>query len=307
MTVVAPAGSALAYQNWEYEKPAAGGVVVGVDGSRESIHALNTAAAIARVRGWPLHAVTVLNPFPSYQINPGLDETRERVDRLRTSLKDSELNVIMTALEAPDDWTHEVVIGRPTRQLTMIAERRCAELIVMGRRKHGVMDRVLGSETTLQVMRTCRIPVLGVTEEIQRPKTVVVATDFSDASKTAVELAHALLCGAGTLFVVYVESGVTTAGESITDGERRYPGDVVVWFRRLMNELPVGSGTLTEPVVLSGNPVSGIIEFAEGAGADLIAAGSHGHNKLERFLLGSVSTALVREAQCGVLIAPPEY
>ena len=39
--------------------------------------------------------------------------------------------------------------------------------------------------------------------------------------------------------------------------------------------------------------------------ADMIAAGSHSHGLLERFLLGSVSTALVRNASCPVLVVPP--
>jgi len=306
MTAIAASTAPLSYQSWAYEKPVKGGVVVGVDGSPESIAALNTAASIARLRDWPLHAITVLSPFPSYHINPGSDEARDHVERLRISLKDSELSVIMTALDPPENWTHEVVIGRPARQLTMIAERRCADLIVMGRRRHGVMDRVLGSETTLQVMRSGRIPVLGVSTEIERARTVVVATDFSDASRKAVELAHAILGGTGTIFLAYAEAPINTAGEEIMNGERRFPGDVVVWFRRLMNEIPVDSNTLVEPIVLNGNPASAIIDFAERARADFIAAGSHGRNKFERFLLGSVSTALVRDARCSVLIAPPD-
>jgi nucleotide-binding universal stress UspA family protein len=71
-----------------------------------------------------------------------------------------------------------------------------------------------------------------------------------------------------------------------------------------MGELPVRNGVLAEPVVLSGNPVHAVTEFAERVGAELIAAGSHGRNKLERFRLGSVSTGLVRDARCSVLIAP---
>lgn len=306
MTAGAPSRAPLKCQSWEYEKPIRGGVVVGIDWSQESIDALNTAAAIARTHRWPLHAVAVLNPFPSYHVNPGVNDAHEHVEQLRIALKDSDLRVIMTALDPPENWTHEVVIGRPAQQLTSIAECRAADLIVMGRRKHGVMDRVMGSETTLQVMRSCTIPVLAVCHEIERPRTVVVATDFSDSSKRSVEIAHSLLGDSGTLYLAHVESGVTTAGETITEGERRYPGDVVVWFRRLMNEIPVGSEVLIEPVILDGNASSAIIEFAERVGADFIAAGSHGRNKLERFLLGSVSTALVRDARCSVLIAPAE-
>ena len=86
--------------------------------------------------------------------------------------------------------------------------------------------------------------------------------------------------------------------------DHRYPGDVIVWFRRIMAELGCHGSTFIEPVVLNGNAVQAVSSFAERVGADLIAAGSHGHSKLERFLLGSVSTGLVRNAKCGVLVAP---
>jgi nucleotide-binding universal stress UspA family protein len=60
--MIAPANISrtLDQQSWEFEKPVRGGVVVGVDGSRESVAALNTAATIARIKRCALHAVSVL-------------------------------------------------------------------------------------------------------------------------------------------------------------------------------------------------------------------------------------------------------
>ena len=86
----------------------------------------------------------------------------------------------------------------------------------------------------------------------------------------------------------------------------RFPGDLVVWFRRMVSELAIKEGIIAEPVVLGGRPASAIVQFAERVGADMIAAGSHGHGRLERFLLGSVSTGIVRNANCAVLVVPPE-
>lgn len=306
MTATAPLTTPLSCQSWEYEKPFPGGIVAGVDGSRESIAALNTAAAIARCRRVPLHVVTVLSPFPSYHIDPGSDKSHDRVDQLRIALKDSELRTILNALEPEDGWTHEVIVGRPASWLTRIAERRGADLLVMGRRAHGVMDRVLGSETTLQVMRISSVPVLGVSEEIARPKTIVAATDFSKANMRAAQIALDLLGPSGTLYLAHVEAPVVMDGDNIAATDRRFPGDVVIWFRRMMDDLKCRAGVLVEPVVLNGSVVHAVSEFAERVGADLIVTGSHGHNRLERFLLGSVSTGLVRDASCGVLVAPPE-
>src|SRR5690349_7190315 len=121
------AGSA---QAWEFESPLCGGIVAGVDGSAQSVAALNTAAAIARVKHCSLHVVSVLPPYPSYQINPGSEESRDNVDHLRKTLREGELADILRALEPGYNWTHEVAIGRPARELASIAEHRGADLIV---------------------------------------------------------------------------------------------------------------------------------------------------------------------------------
>jgi nucleotide-binding universal stress UspA family protein len=51
-----------------------------------------------------------------------------------------------------------------------------------------------------------------------------------------------------------------------------------------------------------GHPKSVIVDFAAKWPADLIVMGSHGRTGLNRFLLGSVSEAVVRHAHCSVLI-----
>jgi nucleotide-binding universal stress UspA family protein len=52
-----------------------------------------------------------------------------------------------------------------------------------------------------------------------------------------------------------------------------------------------------------GTPASQILALAKEIGADLIFIGSHGKTGVERFLLGSVSERVVREARCPVLVA----
>jgi nucleotide-binding universal stress UspA family protein len=54
--------------------------------------------------------------------------------------------------------------------------------------------------------------------------------------------------------------------------------------------------------LLYGSPESRIVEAAEQMPADLIIVGSHGYNRWERLLLGSVSDSVVHHAPCSVLI-----
>lgn len=54
--------------------------------------------------------------------------------------------------------------------------------------------------------------------------------------------------------------------------------------------------------LLNGSPESRIVEKAEEIKADLIIVGSHGYNRWERLLLGSVSDSVIHHAPCSVLV-----
>ena len=59
--------------------------------------------------------------------------------------------------------------------------------------------------------------------------------------------------------------------------------------------------------VVGGSPKQAILDEADEFKADLIVLGSHGRGRVERFLLGSVSLAVVTHAKCSVEIVrrPP--
>jgi len=62
----------------------------------------------------------------------------------------------------------------------------------------------------------------------------------------------------------------------------------------------LGSSLKVTGHILPGSPRSVILEEAERWAADLIVVGSHGYGAWHRFLLGSVSQAIVSHAKCSV-------
>ena len=65
------------------------------------------------------------------------------------------------------------------------------------------------------------------------------------------------------------------------------------------------SGLEVVSEIQAGLPKKAIVEYAKNWGADLIMVGSHRSNAVARFLLGSVSRAVLRSAPCSVEIVRP--
>lgn len=72
----------------------------------------------------------------------------------------------------------------------------------------------------------------------------------------------------------------------------------------LRNMLGRGNAeTLIDPEVTFGKVAETILKLAQDWHADLIVVGTHGRNELEKFFLGSVSTAVLQHSKSHVLVA----
>ncbi len=307
MTSIAISTNADLTEGRVYEPIAMGGIVAGVDGSPESLAAFTTASTIASACECAMHIVSVVPSSDSYRLDPSIDQNESEIDSLRINIREMGIKAILEQANPDHKWTHEIVSGRVPRAIVAAAENRLAEFIVIGKRRHVPMDKFLGGETTLQVIRMSAVPVLAVEKPLGVPRSVVVATDFSQASTFAARLALELMGNQGTLYLVHVEPVIDV--ELVQGGipqPLRFPGDLVLWFRRQVQDLDVPNGVIVETAALSGKPAQEVLEFAARAGADLIATGAHRQPERERFLLGSVSTAIARNAECAVLVAPPQ-
>lgn len=216
-------------------------------------------------------------------------------------------------LGEPNDWTVHIALGTPTSEILRYAEAHRPALIVMGLRRHGVVDRVLRDETTLSVTRRSRVPVFGVVPGLRAlPSTGVVGVDFGPASVRAARAALDVLAPPSataptTLHLVYVNANPGAASREDTAGEAMvHRLGVTAAFEQLVRELEAPSGVTVAPSVRSGPVATELLAFATERRADLIAVGSLRHERFERWILGSVTTQVVRDGRCSVLVIPPE-
>ena len=286
---------------------ASGGILSAIDGSPESLAAVKTAFALASARKSAVHIVSVIPAFASYRRAFKADESQSEINSLRINIREVAVRKVIEKANPLCAWTLEIVTGRVAREVVATAERLHAEMIVIGRRHQNPLDKLLGGETTLEIVRMTSIPVLAVGDTFLTPTSVVVATDFSAASTRAARLAVQLFGNHGSLYLVHVDPGLEPELEEYGLRERRHsPGDFSSLFRKQREEIQAPPDILIENVTLSGKPAERILYFARTISADVVACGPHGRNGLERFLLGSVSTALLRNSSCALLIAPPD-
>lgn len=287
-------------------------VLVAVDGSRSSEPVARVALALAEERGAHVHVLSVVDTR-SAPIPPPLDLALALADgtygeAIHAEQKHDLRLALSAALQRPVDWPVEVSLGAPAHAIVYEARRIGAALIVLGLRHHGAVERAINDETTLHVMRTAPCPVLGVTPSLAGlPRRVLVGVDFSRASLTAARAAKAVVADGGTLVLAYAP--LSEAFEP-DDGERVIHdlgvAAAFIWFT---GELDVGPRVKVEDVVLERDAGRSIADLllarADGTGADMIAVGSVRHGRVERWMLGSVTTDVARDGSHALLAVPP--
>lgn len=199
----------------------------------------------------------------------------------------------------------DVIEGPPGSTVSGTAAERQASTIVIGTGQHGMLGRFLYGERALEVVRSAESAVLVVPPYAEPPfSRALVAVDFSQASVRAAIAALEMLDAGGRLTLVHVEHASRhldgRAVRAETDVERRNRA----LFARFLDELPDVAGVQRDTVTLRGDAVGALLRYAEEEEVQLIACGRRRHSIVERLLVGSVSTALIRGAPCCVLVAP---
>jgi universal stress protein A len=149
----------------------------------------------------------------------------------------------------------------------------------------------------------------GESRQLVHPLTIqniLVAVDFADCSKAALQYAAFLAEGFGaTLTLVhavepYIYPEDLSAGFTIEELDAR-------WISRQKEKLEVLLQTIKQGipasvVVTMGTAWNQIIAMAKSWNADMIVIGTHGRVGLKHMLMGSTAEQVVRHAACPVMV-----
>jgi nucleotide-binding universal stress UspA family protein len=140
-------------------------------------------------------------------------------------------------------------------------------------------------------------------------KNVLVATDFSEPSKTALvygrELARTFGAALHLVHVMETMFALQSGGEIAVTDFAPIVHDLETAARKQL-EASLGDDDRRElhartALLAANNPAVGIAAHARDIQADVIVIGTHGRGALSKLLLGSVAERVVRIAPCPVL------
>lgn len=280
-------------------------VLVGCDGSWESMEAVDVAVEEARWHAAPLVLVTVQDETGHGARTLG-DWTRNTA-----AVADEARSIGERSLERVGGRVPDVtVLSVPSTAAAELREITCrATVLVLGR--HGASGRVAftSGSTSDQLTRLVRCPVLvtgsrgsSVREPVHlaaghhRPA-VVVGVDDSPAAEVVLSVAVREAQHRGWPLTVIHSLGHRA--------QEVHVEAAAIWARHgdllLAGRSPDHS--LARVVVEAGPPVGALLDHAESG--DLLVVGTRGEGRLAGFTPGSVAHGVLEAMRCDVLVVPP--
>ena len=280
-------------------------IVAGADGTDSGLDAVALGARLADAVGVPLTVVCVC---PEQAELAGA-EAADDVGRHAAAILESAREVVG---DLPAEL-RTVAATSPARGLAELAEEEGAEAVVVGSTRRGAIGRVMTGSTAERLLHGTGCPVAVAPRGYRRhhPEPLraigVAFTDHPDGHE-AVGVAAELAGRAGLPMTVYSVVGLHVnwlRPASVLPDASVVPEEVREAARDALNQVVAGlpADVRANGELLFGEVVDELSMAAERS-VDLLVCGSRGYGPVRRVLLGTVSSALVRQASVPTLVVP---
>ena len=304
-------------------------ILVPLDGSDIAAGILPYASQVAKSCGVPLLLLTVLDPDSMGRPNsaytlqslardrgPNYWEEIERI--LQVKALDALKGVASRLREEGVAVEVQASLGRPAEQILQVSEEEGCGLIAMSTHGRNPISRSILGSVTDKVIHTSKVPVLTVTPERGKSyqegsgsvTTIVVPLDGSELAEEALpfaeELARALSLdillarAVRTELPTYTEAEFSAWEPDLTEGIIQEATEYLAGVAESL----VSRGLTVRTEVVRGAPAQALLTLAQETEQNLIAMTTRGRSGLSRWLMGSVTEALVRSSGDPVLVIP---
>lgn len=284
-------------------------VMVGVDFSKDSDASLSAALQIAALHEADVYAVHIIDSRPEDNLlNPAVEHQQTILDALNARL----IRVAEKSIPSFDKARLHGVLrtGRPAEELITTADEKNADVVVVGNRGRGLIQRTLLGSVASSLVRRLKRPLIVTRGWEQGPeKRVLAAVDLGDDSVRVIRVAADWAKRIGApLDVLYAweiaglsDSYSAIAGLPGRDVDRNAIHDARARIGQLVEEVlgPDNDATLHVRAGLAVYEILGAIDRDE---YGLVVLGSHGRRGLSKMLLGNTAEQVVERASCSVLV-----
>lgn len=289
-------------------QPPRGPILVASDASAASDATFPMARILAHHTGAAVEVISAVHPnaLPTYAFDamPMPAVPSPELIEHRTTQVQAQVARLVPDMSERALWPVTVRTGEPIREIVRRAHDLEARLIVVGRGRHGFVERVVGGESVLRLLQLGETPVLAVEQTLERlPARVVISTDFSAFSVYAAQVALTLCAPDATVELVHVAPTLTEHAPVLREFAAEYRAQAASSFTAMIERLRQPELRF-ETTMLEGNASTRLVEHLQLHPADLVVTATHGYGFLRRMMLGSVAAELIRSAPCSVLCVP---
>ncbi|MCP2729320.1 universal stress protein [Limnofasciculus baicalensis] len=139
-------------------------------------------------------------------------------------------------------------------------------------------------------------------------KTIIVALDSSELSQQVIQTLDRLQIQPATKIILCQVIPTAESEEEISVDRPHNSEDIL--YQEIERQLQSYQANLpckSEIEIVNGEPAEEIVRLAHIHHADLIAIGSRGLTGVKRIIQGSVSSQVVTDAPCSVLVIKPSF
>jgi nucleotide-binding universal stress UspA family protein len=161
-------------------------------------------------------------------------------------------------------------------------------LLVLGQRGEAasIASEHLGSHLE-RVVRSMKRPILVTPAEFSAPKKVMLAFDGSATTRKGVDMV------AGSPLLRGLPCHLVTVGTDTAEKRAK-----LEQARQTLEDAGIEAPT----AILPGESESVLRQYQQDNGIDLIIMGAYGHSRIRQFLIGSTTTAILRQSVVPVLL-----
>ncbi len=275
-------------------------ILVAVDGSPASLHALKQTCRLVRAERGSVGAVSVVPPHDGELRLVGVNNVIELMHApAKKALTDA---VTVAESEGVFLRTH-FLQGEPHEVIVSLAEEDGYDLIAVGVKGQSVCETVLMGSTTARVIGFGDTPVLVIPMEKELNwQRILVPVDGSASSQAAARLAFELVQAYGSQVLMVSVADVPPHLYGISAGAAEKMISLARGhMERILSEAQ-SCDVEAECVVREGEPAKILVELANQRSTDLIIIGSHGRTGLTRLLMGSVTERVIKASPCPILV-----